>query len=198
LWASCPNFVDFSSKRNSQGRRWNNFGPIHNTINPQPQPLIRIIIQQSTNGTITKQYFWPLVGDGMFPYNLLPETPDISAINNKKASLIPNPRYSYPRHPQSSPEVHLEIFSYLDHGASACFGFTCNKFYSIHRNIHGTVNLYAYNPLPSPHGLDLRRLYDHLNGWMGPNLWFNHTTGKFVTRERFRYRAEKCYGRRGR
>jgi hypothetical protein len=27
----------------------------------------------------------------MFPYNLLPQTPDISAINNKKASLIPTP-----------------------------------------------------------------------------------------------------------
>jgi hypothetical protein len=125
----------------------------------------------------------------MFPCNLLPETPDTSATNNKKSqpnvSRSPNPRT--PAILNLPPEVHLETFSYLDRGASA---LDLPARSSTHRNIHGTVNLYAYNPLPLPSGLDIRRLYDHLDGWIGPNLWFNHATGKFVSRERFRYRAE--------
>jgi hypothetical protein len=130
---------------------------------------------------------------------MLPETPDISAINSKKASLMPH-KAKNPVTPATilnlPTEIHLEIFSHLNPGASACFGLTCKKFYSIHRSIHGTVSLYTdnYSELAE---LDLRvywRLHNSLEDWVGPNSSFDHYKEKFVTRKGIPGRAKKCDG----
>jgi len=39
------------------------------------------------------------------------------------------------------PEIHLEIFKYLDPVESTCLGLACKEFYPIHRQLHGTVSL---------------------------------------------------------
>jgi hypothetical protein len=38
------------------------------------------------------------------------------------------------------PELHLELFKYLDAGASVYLGLTCKKMYSINYGLHGRVN----------------------------------------------------------
>jgi hypothetical protein len=137
----------------------------------------------------------------MFPYNLLPETPDISAINNKKASLIPNP----PLFVRSYPAILNLPLKYISRSSHISITVPLHALdlpvisstQSI--EISTGLSIFMLIILCRRHtDLTLEGCMIHLNGWMGPNLWFNHTTGKFVTRERFRYRAEKCYGRRGR
>lgn len=45
------------------------------------------------------------------------------------------------------PELQLEIFERLHAVSSACLGLTCKKFYAIHWNIHGKVQIFDMEPL---------------------------------------------------
>jgi hypothetical protein len=70
-------------------------------------------------------------------------------------------------------ELVLKIFSLLKPVPATAFGLTCQKFWSIHRELNGNVRINQSS--------DGHVLYLLLKSWMGPNLVYAQPYKKFVS-----------------
>jgi len=93
-----------------------------------------------------------------------------------------------------SSDIILEIFDRLSPISSTCLGLTCKTFYTIHREIHGSVDLNTSSsyeitcPMGGESKIAEGKLHVFLHGWMwrGANLvWGGLYDLKFITVERF-------------
>lgn len=79
--------------------------------------------------------------------------------------------------PSLPAEIHLAIIERAHPCTSVCLGLTCKSLYAMHKAVHPHVSLLSYWDTKA----DLGHLYELLNTWMGPNLTYRWTSGKFLT-----------------
>lgn len=86
-------------------------------------------------------------------------------------------------------EIHLLILHHLDLVSSTCLGLTCKKFYPIHRELHGSVELCpsgsGIHPLLQRRGTSWSiPLSYFLREWAAPaGLIYDILTKKFIDEE---------------
>jgi len=64
-------------------------------------------------------------------------------------------------------ELVLKIFAHLGPVSSTCLGLTCKQLYTIHRQIHGRVDLYATETVKT----DFREVKARLHYYIRPFMW---------------------------